>query len=678
MSSMTRRALRVYAALSELRPGNADVLDALLPFFEPILAVMHGKVFDPKLFALGIQKVYRWRFNEDIATQFIPRLVKAKYLEQMAGGKRGIYVVRFSDKQAGALERPISDVLAEIVDEFEKFSPRVTDLLNYNRSRDELTDILVRFLVSLDAYNPSSFRDELQRLRPGAEVESFLGTLEEGGRPLDSDDKYMTARFVQHICGSRPDAVEKLARLASIGLLTEVVEDFMKPVEPAAKANLTVVVDAPLALDYLGCSGISRRNDVRGIFDALRGIGCNFVVYPVTCAEMQRNLRSMLSNTEGTRHGYTHDAIITREVLEEYVQAVANDPEAALEHAGIKVKPLDLQQMPHLFKFFPYTWYEDYFSSILWVKDVAPRDHDATCLALTMRLREGKHSSDVFKCGYVFVTRNPRFVQHSRSYCLQSRIMKDSQEGPVIHQRELATVAWLRTGLGATASVPRGHLIAICDSVLRVRTELTAAVAEKLKALTPDKVEQFELLVRDHRSMRRLADQTLNNESVVTNENAEDLLEAMRQATIEDERKVFAGQLAAEKAKAKETLGANAIKTRRATEERDEARAQLGAREQDDAQNIRRIAVDVTTMMRRVEGGLTLVIAALAVAGIFNYFTGVLSEYRIWSLVIAALLAAFALYHQVMNALQRPKIGVRSLMAVLAKFVFLSVCPKSS
>jgi hypothetical protein len=214
-------------------------------------------------------------------------------------------------------------------------------------------------------------------------------------------------------------------------------------------------------------------------------------------------------------------------------------------------------------------------------------------------------------------------------------------------------------------------LIAICDSVLRVRTVLTAAVAEKLKALTPDKVEQFELLVRDHRSMRRLADQTLNNESVVTNENAEDLLEAMRQATIEDERKVFAGQLAAEKAKAKETLGANAIKTRRATEERDEARAQLGAREQDDAQNIRRIAVDVTTLMRRVEGGLTLVIAALAVAGIFNYFTGVLSEYRIRSLVIAALLAAFALYHQVMNALQRPKIGVRSLMAVLAKFVFL-------
>ena len=83
---MTRRALRVYAALSELQPGNADVLNSLLPFFEPILAVMNGKIFDPKLFALGVQKIYKWRFNEDIAEQFIPRLVKAQYLEERAGG----------------------------------------------------------------------------------------------------------------------------------------------------------------------------------------------------------------------------------------------------------------------------------------------------------------------------------------------------------------------------------------------------------------------------------------------------------------------------------------------------------------------------------------------------------------------------------------------------------------
>jgi hypothetical protein len=134
---------------------------------------------------------------------------------------------------------------------------------------------------------------------------------------------------------------------------------------------------------------------------------------------------------------------------------------------------------------------------------------------------------------------------------------------------------------------------------LRVRTELKDAVAEKLKALTPDKVEQFELLVRDSRSMRRLADQTLNNEFVVTNENAENLLEAMRQATIEEEKKVFQGQLAAQKAKAKETLKARQTQIRQATAERDEALALLQAGRAADVKNID--ASETTRTVRRVE-----------------------------------------------------------------------------
>lgn len=76
MAAVTKRALRVYAALSELGGKNEDVLDALIPFFEPVLQAMNGKLFEPKLFAHGIQHIYKWRFNKDIAEQFIPRLVR--------------------------------------------------------------------------------------------------------------------------------------------------------------------------------------------------------------------------------------------------------------------------------------------------------------------------------------------------------------------------------------------------------------------------------------------------------------------------------------------------------------------------------------------------------------------------------------------------------------------------
>ena len=70
VTTVTRRALRVYSALSELRRSNEDVLDALIPFFEPILEVMNGKTFDPTTFALAVRKTLRWRFNADIALHF--------------------------------------------------------------------------------------------------------------------------------------------------------------------------------------------------------------------------------------------------------------------------------------------------------------------------------------------------------------------------------------------------------------------------------------------------------------------------------------------------------------------------------------------------------------------------------------------------------------------------------
>lgn len=73
MGNVTRQALRVYAALAELRGNNTDVLDALIPFFEPILEPLNNTIFNPRVFAVGVQHLYRWPFNKDIAEQFIPR-----------------------------------------------------------------------------------------------------------------------------------------------------------------------------------------------------------------------------------------------------------------------------------------------------------------------------------------------------------------------------------------------------------------------------------------------------------------------------------------------------------------------------------------------------------------------------------------------------------------------------
>jgi hypothetical protein len=212
MSNVTRRALRVYMALSELKPQSGDVLDALIPFFEPILALMHNKVFDPELLAKGAQKLYRWRINRDIAEAFIPRLVKAGYVKRAANG---VYVVNFQQAADSAKVDDISNILEKIIDEFEKFPPRVTDLLNYQRSREELAEILIRFLLSLDAYGEAGFAAQVNRVA-SEEERKVLDQLEEGGKPLPNDDRYMCARFVKQMCTKKPEYVPHFARLASI------------------------------------------------------------------------------------------------------------------------------------------------------------------------------------------------------------------------------------------------------------------------------------------------------------------------------------------------------------------------------------------------------------------------------------------------------------------------------
>ena len=95
MSSITRHALRVYAALGALKGSGEDVLDALIPFFDPILQLMDKKIFDPKLLAAGLQKMYHWRITKEIAEQFIPRLVKRGYLQKVGVGNDATYGVTF-------------------------------------------------------------------------------------------------------------------------------------------------------------------------------------------------------------------------------------------------------------------------------------------------------------------------------------------------------------------------------------------------------------------------------------------------------------------------------------------------------------------------------------------------------------------------------------------------------
>jgi hypothetical protein len=361
------------------------------------------------------------------------------------------------------------------------------------------------------------------------------------------------------------------------------------------------------------------------------------------------------------RRGYTHNAMIKREVSNEFVVAVANNPERALDSIGITVRQMSLDGFPNLHRYFTDAQYEDFLSSITWGNQIAAREHDATCATLVMRLREGRQSSDVFKCRYVMATRNPTFVNHARKYCLQSRLINETQEGPIIHQRELATTAWLRTGLGANETIPRGHLIATCDRVLQMRPEVRNALAEQLGRLTPERLEQFNLLMQDARSVQKLADQTLNNEAVVTPDNAEHLLDVMREATAEELVEKHAAELEVERTAAQQSLAQASSEIDRLTVQVNELRDREASAFALKETQLRSVISSVNATTLRIEVIVVVILLVLGIAGGVNVFTRILDPYRIWS-VILFFVGVLGFLRLVFALLERPMPALRTVL----------------
>ncbi|MDF2622159.1 MAG: hypothetical protein K0S00_4818 [Xanthobacteraceae bacterium] len=690
MTTVTRHALRVYAALSGLKANNqnGDVLDALIPFLEPVLAAMHGTIFDGGLLSLGVQKIYGWRFNKDVAESFTGRLLAKGYLERQAGA---VFTVSFQPPaNADGDQVEIGQVLEHIIDDFEQFPPKITDLFQFSLDRERLKDILIRFLVSFDAFTEEAFALHVERIRLGMANQAVLDRLEEGGRPLSREEQYLCARFVNDLVKNKSEFVPHLARLASIGLLTEVVDDFVKPTRETKKSDLTLILDTPVALDLLGLSGKEACEDIANVVTSLRGIGCNVIVLPVSVEEMSRNLESMLSQPLGNRHGPTHSALMKNEINEDFVRSVVRDPERALQQFGVTVRPIDLTTTPSQTKFFDRATYDDFFAGIRWKADsVDAREHDATCAALTMRLRAGHKSADPLTSKFVFVTTNPIFVDYARDFCRKNRMINDRQTPPVIIKRELAMTAWLRTGLvredakAKQIDIPRGHLIASCERVLRPRKEVLKAVHDKLKEFDPERAQQFELLLSDQRSVERLMDETLGLERLATTANPEMLLEEMRNATASEVRSEFekkarvaAQRHGQEKRELKEAHEADVAEAKRALDQRDaeietlrlereRLRAMAVAAKQGEVDRVDNLISGSNRFVGRLEKGMTWSTVAVLAAGATGSMIGLPQTAAV---LTAGVLGVTGLYHTVRELQQKPKIGFQNLLDGVARF----------
>jgi hypothetical protein len=439
------------------------------------------------------------------------------------------------DENALEAEDAIMGQLRAIGEEFKKFAEDLSPLTAIPRSVEEFEDILIEWLLYVEAFSEVNLNIEkkIGKDANGA-LKQFVNVPDITN--LRDEEKVLCARFVKDAIQKDAGTAEVLIRIASIGLLTEVVQDFIKPSDKIDISDLIVYLDAPVALELLGVSGKSAQENTQPIISELQRMGAYVRVYGQSLEEISTALGAVLENPRPT--GPTAQALARNEVLREYVVQVAGDPEEFLSKFGITATHRSLDQVPSEAEYFTSENRDEIYSALIFQQNHHAREHDADVTTLLMRQRRGHQNRDLFKSKFLFVTRNGSLAQVVRRRCVDMGLLSGNSTSPVIHRRVLAASMWLRTGLGAEElGIPKRMLLSSCENVLAIRPGVVEAVRRITESLgDEEKVRQIDMLVSQDRSTQMLMDKTLGATSAVTAENFSELFNEMLHPHLEEER----------------------------------------------------------------------------------------------------------------------------------------------
>jgi len=525
-------AVRVNAVLSAFRDNeNSDVIDALCYFYVPILDRLKGNPITASLLAKAAKLIYGWNLTESVGEVFIERLLAHDHLKREEKNGQTVFIAQPSPDLSESMETSIKESFEEVTGLFHDFDLISGDFLYRQLSDEQLGDLLVHFLISLDAYSNNDIAAEIKSGATGNGEREALQALSNDVSVLSKAETHVCARFVQWLSSKRPKLAEKLSSFVAAGLLAELVEDFRKPSAVETQSDTAFFLDGPMLLGLVGTSGAALQDEAKIIVGALKSIGCRVQVFSESCREAERVLISYLKTQASDRHGRTHTAVLKGEVDRQYVQTVASDIEKAAHTFGVDVRDYDLETFPNEHKYFNAARNTDIYSFLTWDNPLA-RDHDAFAVTAIMRLRHGKHKNDPLENSHVFISSNEKLVEKSRKYCIDSQLIRETQCGPVVDTRDLATIAWLRTGFENSDKLPMSHMLAQCERVLRIRKDVIETARAQVAKFSPEKVEQFELLLQDNRAVNYLMDTARGSSAKFDPDADQELLDGMLEAAI--------------------------------------------------------------------------------------------------------------------------------------------------
>ena len=511
---------RLCILASSVIEDETDPVNVLLMLLSGPLSRMHGKIFVSEELSIEIEKDYGWKISTDTIDYLVPKMRSQNWLiKNNSTASANVLYVDLPEPDSGGVNKSNIEpesILSEMGRLFIEFSNNISPLSIIPSDPLEAGMVLLRRVIS----------NELE--------DSLSGKASN----KNSEERFLTSRFIEEEIDNNPELESQLARLKAIGFVMAVADDIAKP-KQRKYTDLTVILDGPLLLDTLNCSGLVRKSAIDDLIHSLRLLKVNIATFTHCVDEARVALSAVLKRNSYDRFGPTGDALRRGDVRVDVLKTTLTSFESLLDQANISIYPDSLDTNPNSHQFFSREKVEAVEQIVNWhdSENTHAIERDADTVAFVVRRRIGQRTNDIFASKFVAVTSNDAFTGSIRRHLLETMYYNSGQVLPIINLRELAARTWLEVGITKKngSNIPKSQLLRSCGKVALINEKAIARARDELSKIDPEKSKQFELLLQLPRSARAAADLILNDEKYATGPNSTLMLEAAIKAAGESE-----------------------------------------------------------------------------------------------------------------------------------------------
>lgn len=522
------RELIAFAFVEDEYSRTGDITRGLMPLFNPILAKKRNQIFEPAWFAREVEFTYDIPMSTLVAEGLVPQLADIGLLYQE---NKDSHIYRISTTPDNETRLNVLE-FDNLVKEFISFCSE--NLLNSTFSFDniKLENALLKRFTSLQ------FLSILQRPEKNYYKGNTL-TLKKEEEPEELDEEQhldiLCANFALHMLETQKDKFDLLTKIASGALIAEVVLTLQRSIPDDKLADVSLLLDGPLLLDYLDLSTVELKEFATDLFKLIEKLQIKKVVFQHTIEEMKGTIYAPLECLQrgDTPFGPLGDRINNRSQSAAYARSIYDDIETKLEGLGISIIDAETYETEEALVFCTKEMEESIRNSLGRPhENLERRIKDAKSVATILRMRGKKslHPQSITEAKFLLVTRNESVAKETRKHLIFKKQIDDRDFPPTLTDRQLAGLLWFAAG-GNLASLSSKKLIANCSYVMHPKIDIISKLRQCLTEINEEKAEIFTVLMRDQRAQRCLVQRTFGFTSAISSQNAEQILEELRSST---------------------------------------------------------------------------------------------------------------------------------------------------